>query len=119
MERGRIIHVAIAPVSKSHENILPPSLAVTLSLILSPLKGVIRLKNSLHVAMETVYKFKISCGMTLGALMRGAILLFTRKTKLSVSLFSLLLAVSNDFVLDACDLVPVVFSLTLVLTDFT
>jgi hypothetical protein len=33
---------------------------VTLGLILSPLKGVIRLKILLHVAMEIVHKFKIS-----------------------------------------------------------
>ncbi len=36
-----VIHVAEAPVSNSHENVLPPTLAVTLGLILSPLKGVI------------------------------------------------------------------------------
>jgi hypothetical protein len=34
-------HVADAPVSNSHEKVLPPALAVTLGLILSPLKGAI------------------------------------------------------------------------------
>ncbi len=67
-----VIQVMEAPVSNSHENVFPPAIAVTLGLILSPLKGVIWLKNLLHVAMEIVHKFKISCGMTLGAYMRGA-----------------------------------------------
>jgi hypothetical protein len=33
----------------------------------------------LHVAMEIVHKFKISCGMTLGAFMRGFIRLWIEK----------------------------------------
>jgi hypothetical protein len=33
----------------------------------------------LHVAMEIVHKFKINCGMTLGAFMRGTIMLFNEK----------------------------------------
>ncbi len=51
--------------------------AVSLGLILSPLKGVIRSKNLLHVAMEIVHKFRINCGMTFGTFMRGAIRLFS------------------------------------------
>ncbi len=43
------------------------------------LKGVIRLKMLLHVAMELVLKFKISCGMTLGTFMRGVMKLFIEK----------------------------------------
>jgi hypothetical protein len=71
--------VTEAPVSKSQEKVFPPALAVTLGLILSPLKGVIRLKILLHVAIEIVHKFKISCGMTLGAFMRGSMMLFIEK----------------------------------------
>ncbi len=41
LNEAAVIHVIEAPVSKSQENILPPALAVTLGLILSPLKGVI------------------------------------------------------------------------------
>jgi hypothetical protein len=67
-------------VTKSQENVLPPALAVTLGLTLSPLKGVIRLKILLHVAMEIVHKFKISCRMTLGAFMRGVMKLLIKKT---------------------------------------
>jgi hypothetical protein len=33
----------------------------------------------LHIAMEIVHKFKINCGMTLGAFMRGAMMLFNEK----------------------------------------
>ncbi len=55
-----VIQVTKAHASKSHENVFPPALAVTLSLILSPLKGVIRLKILLHIAIEIVHKFKIS-----------------------------------------------------------
>jgi hypothetical protein len=55
-----VIQVTEAPVLKSHENVFPLALAVTLGLILSPLKGVIRLKILLHVAIEIVHKFKIS-----------------------------------------------------------
>jgi hypothetical protein len=44
VKRGRI-HIAAVPVSNSHEKVLPPTLAITLGLILSPLRGVIRLKN--------------------------------------------------------------------------
>jgi hypothetical protein len=33
----------------------------------------------LHVAMEIVHKFKISCGMTLGAFMRGSMMLFIER----------------------------------------
>ncbi len=40
-----VIHVTEAPVSNSHENILPPALTVTLDLTLSPLKGVIWFKK--------------------------------------------------------------------------
>ena len=65
------------PVSNNHEKVCPPALAV--GLILSPLKGVIRSKNLLHIAMEIVHKFKINCGMTLGAFMRGAMTLFNEK----------------------------------------
>jgi len=35
-----VIHVMEAPVSNSQEKVFPPALAVTLGLILSPLKGV-------------------------------------------------------------------------------
>jgi len=35
-----VIHVTEAPVSNSQEKVFPPALAVTLGLILSPLKGV-------------------------------------------------------------------------------
>jgi hypothetical protein len=55
-----VIQVTEAPVSKSQEKVFPPALAVTLGLILSPLKHVIRLKILLHVAIEIVHKFKIS-----------------------------------------------------------
>jgi hypothetical protein len=74
-----VIQVTEAPVSKSQEKVFPPALAVTLGLILSPLKGVIRLKILLHVAIEIVHKFKISFGMTLGAFMRGSMMLFIEK----------------------------------------
>jgi hypothetical protein len=33
------MHLADTPVLNSHENILPPTLAVTLGLVLSPLKS--------------------------------------------------------------------------------
>jgi len=36
-----VIHVTEVPMSKSHENVLPPFLAVTLGLILPSLKGMI------------------------------------------------------------------------------
>ncbi len=74
-----VIQVIEAPVSKSQEKVCPPAFAVILGLTLSPLKGVISLKNSLHVVMEMVHKFKINCGMTLGAFMRVAMMLFTDK----------------------------------------
>jgi hypothetical protein len=35
-----VIHVTDAPVSNNQEKVFPPALAVTLGLILSPLKGV-------------------------------------------------------------------------------
>jgi hypothetical protein len=68
-----------APVSNNQEKVYPPTLAVSLGLILSSLKGVIRSKNLLHVAMEIVYKFQINRGMTLGAFMRGAMTLFNEQ----------------------------------------
>jgi hypothetical protein len=71
--------VTEVPVSKSHEKVFPPALTVTLGLTLSPLKGVIGLKILLHVAIEIVHKFKISCGMTLGAFMRRVMKLFIEK----------------------------------------
>jgi len=74
-----VIQVMEAPVSNNHENVFPPAMALTLGLILSPLKGVIWSKHLLHVAMEIVHKFKINCGMTLGAFMRGAMTLFNEK----------------------------------------
>jgi hypothetical protein len=74
-----VIQVMEAPVSNSHEKVLPPALAVSLGLILSPLKGVLRSKNLLHVAMEIVHKFRINFGMTLGAFMRGAMMLCHEK----------------------------------------
>jgi len=74
-----VIHVTEAPVSNSQEKVFPPALAVTLGLILSPLKGVMWLKILLHVAIEIVHKFKISWGMTLGAFMRGSMKLFIEK----------------------------------------
>jgi hypothetical protein len=60
-----------APISNSQEKVCPPTLAVSC--------GVIRSKNLFQVAMETVHKFKINCGMTLGAFMRGAMMLFNEK----------------------------------------
>ncbi len=74
-----VIQVMDAPVSNSQEKVFPPALAVSLGLILSPLKGVIRSKHLLHVAMESVHKFQINWGMTLGAFMRGAMALFDEK----------------------------------------
>jgi len=74
-----VIQVIEAPVTNNQEKVFPPALAVSLGLILSPLKGVIRSKNLLHIAMEIVHKFKINCGMTLGAFMRGAMTLFNEK----------------------------------------
>ena len=74
-----VIQVTEAPVSNSQEKVFPPAIAVTLGLILSPLKGVIRSKNLLHVAIEIVHKFKINCGMTCGAYMRGVMMLFSEK----------------------------------------
>jgi hypothetical protein len=74
-----VIQVIEAPISNSHENYLPPPLAVSLGLILSALKDVIRSKNLLHVVMEIVHKLRINCGMTLGAFMRGAMMLFNEK----------------------------------------
>jgi len=68
-----------APVSNSHEKVFPPALAVSLGLILSPLKGVIRSRNLWQVAMEMVHKFRINCGMTFGAFMRGVMMLFSEK----------------------------------------
>ena len=59
-----VIQVTEAPVSKSQEKVFPPALDITLGLILSPFKSVIRLKFLLQVAIEIVHKFKISCGMT-------------------------------------------------------
>ena len=76
-----VIQVIDAPVSNSQEKVCPPTLAVSLGRILSPLKGVIRSKHLLHIAMEIVHKFKINCGMTLGAFMRGAMTLFNEKPK--------------------------------------
>jgi len=74
-----VINVAEAPVSNSYENVLTPTLAVTLGLTLSPLNGVIWLKMLLHIAIDTVHKFKINCGMTLGAFMRGVMKLLIEK----------------------------------------
>ena len=74
-----VIQVIDAPVSNSQEKVCPPTFAVSLGLILSPLKGVIRSKNLLHVAMEIVHKFRINCGMTFGTFMRGAMTLFNEK----------------------------------------
>jgi hypothetical protein len=73
------IQVIEVPVTNNQEKVFPPALAVSLSLILSPLKGVIRSKNLLHIAMEIVHKFKINCVMTLGGAMRGAMTLFNEK----------------------------------------
>ena len=53
-----VIQVTEAPVSNSHEKVFPPAMAVNLGLILSPLKGVIRSKNLLHVAIEIVQKIQ-------------------------------------------------------------
>ena len=54
-----------APVSKSQEKVFPPALAVTLGLILSPLKGVIK-EQTLPALTSTVitakYKGKVSQG---------------------------------------------------------
>ncbi len=74
-----VIQVMEALVSNSQEKVFPPAIAVNLSLILSPLKGVIRSKNLLHIAIEIVHKFKINCGMTCGAYMRGVMMLFSEK----------------------------------------
>jgi hypothetical protein len=65
------IHVATAPVLNTHEKVLPPTITLTLGLILYPLNGVIRLKILLHVVIEMVHKFKTNWGMILGALKRG------------------------------------------------
>ncbi len=73
-----VIQVTEAPVSNSQEKVFPPAIAVVLGLILSPLKGVIRSKNLLHVAIEIVHKFKINCGMTCGAYMRGVMMLLVK-----------------------------------------
>ncbi len=45
MYEAFVIQVIDAPVSNSQEKVCPPTLAVSLGLILSPLKGVIRSKN--------------------------------------------------------------------------
>jgi hypothetical protein len=74
-----VIQVMEAPVSNSQEKVFPPAIAVILGLILSPLKGVIWSKNLLHVVIEIVHKFKINCGMTCGAYMRGVMMLFSEK----------------------------------------
>ncbi len=79
MNDALVIQVMEAPVSNGQEKVFPPALEVNLGLILSPLKGVIRSKKLLHVAMEIVHKFKISCRMTFGAFMRGAMMLFNEK----------------------------------------
>ena len=73
------IQVTAAPVSNSHEKVLSPTLMANLGLILSPLKGVIISNSLLQVAIETVHKLRINCGMTLGAWMRGVIRLFKEK----------------------------------------
>ncbi len=54
-----------------------PSLAAHLGQILSPLKGVIISNSLLQVAFEIVHKLRINCGMTLGAWMRGVIMLMS------------------------------------------
>ncbi len=76
-----VIHVADAPVSNSHDNVLRSALVVALGLMLAPIKGLIWLKNILQVAIETTHKFKINCRMTLGAFMRGFVMLFIEKPK--------------------------------------
>jgi len=43
------------------------------------LKGVIGLKKLLQVVTGKAHKFKINCGMTLGAWMRGVIMLLNEK----------------------------------------
>jgi hypothetical protein len=50
-----------------------------LGLILTPLKGVIISNSLLQVAIEIVHKLRINCGMTLGAWMRGVIMLLNEK----------------------------------------
>jgi hypothetical protein len=74
-----VIQVMEAPVLNNQEKVFPPAIAVSLGLILSPLKGIIRSKNLLHVAIEIVHKFKINCGMTCAAYMRGVMMLFSEK----------------------------------------
>jgi hypothetical protein len=61
------MQVTIVPVSNNHEKVLLPPFTVTLGLILSPLKGIIICNDLLQVALETVHKLKMSCGMLLGA----------------------------------------------------
>jgi hypothetical protein len=61
------MQVTAAPVSKSHEKVLSPSLTANLGQILSPLKGIMISNSLLQVAMVIVLKLRINCGMTLGA----------------------------------------------------
>jgi hypothetical protein len=63
--------VTTAPVSKSLEKVLFPTLTISGGLISYPLKGVIISKSSVQVAIEIVHKRKISCGMMLGVGMMG------------------------------------------------
>ncbi len=72
-----LMYVTADPVSSTQEKFLPPVCPEILVLTLSPLKSVMFSKRLLQMAMDTVHKLKINCGMTLGAWMMGVIQLFT------------------------------------------
>jgi hypothetical protein len=53
--------------NNTQEKFLFPVHLEILGFTLFPLKGVMFSKSLLQVAMDTVHKLKINCGMTLGA----------------------------------------------------
>ncbi len=88
------MQVTADPVSNNHEKVLFPALTANLGLIFSPYKGVIT-SSLLQVAIKSVHKLRIDCGMTLGAWMSWSSLGKTLMLSLLISFKLFTIAVAG------------------------